>query len=99
MASAVQTAVQVQMALSSIGSPPVESSTVKGEETDKLVTGFGNVWLISAALIAIASAGTFGIVFCVLPIWWLIVDTVDAAATHQNFSLRTIAHCHFFPWH
>ena len=53
----IQTAIQIQSSLASIGSPPVEETQVKGEETDSLVTGVGNSWLYIAALIAVVSAG------------------------------------------
>lgn len=55
--ASIQTAIQIQSSLASIGSPPVEESQVKGGETDSLVTGVGNSWLYMAAFIAIVSAG------------------------------------------
>ncbi len=53
----MQTALQIKIALASIGSPPVEDSEVKGEETDDLVTGIGSSLFYVAAMIAIVSAG------------------------------------------
>lgn len=56
---ALETAVQVKTALTTIGSPPVEESTYKvnGEETDRLVNGMQDSWLYMTALVAIVSAG------------------------------------------
>ena len=62
MATAVQTALSVQSALSSLGSPPMESddaSKVKGEDTDGLVTGVGSSFLSMFAVVAVVSAGKF----------------------------------------
>jgi hypothetical protein len=53
------TAFKVQSALKSVGSDPMggEANSVKGGDTDSLVTALQNSWLATIALAGIASGG------------------------------------------
>ncbi len=58
----LRTAVKVKSALSAVGSNPMssdEEGTVKGEDTDSLVTSVAVYWVGLFAVGAVASAGTY----------------------------------------